>query len=381
MDMRYFEWNLAIHEYIKRTVPKNKPVYLGFDENELAVIYQSGSGDSLSPLEAKFDLIEAVKATCTDSDQSEVLIRGPLDPSSSSYNPQKPPIAALLVFLTIAASDMHQDDDFTDKAYFPRLCELFEVEPHKSSSRPNGLHIRPHQKPPDVRLWNAWNIWLGDNGWIPTAAQGYTLRTKFSQYTISQVLLRDGDIDRLSRMFLDNHSSIGMYSSLEFIIAWAMNQNLPRHVRRGLTQSDYERAQDFRDAIFEVYNSLDWSTETTSPRAFRNRIYCGVYRQVNPYSGETLYRLFPKQSFDLSRHSVGIICPDGQEQPLVPLGESNFEPLWQINPFASEPQGSRFSPGAFLDPDPRKSNRRGPLGHLGERTGSLDPVFLPCGQV
>src|SRR5262249_43251257 len=112
-----------------------------------------------------------------------------------------PQSVAFLAGMVFAAYQMRDDENADDSTYFYRLRELLGVAAAPKGVRPRGMVIPIGRPAPEESLWQQWNRWLVQQGFQPTACQGNGPKNKYSNYAISQALLRKGDKVRLARWF------------------------------------------------------------------------------------------------------------------------------------------------------------------------------------
>lgn len=109
-----------------------------------------------------------------------------------------PPFTALLVVLSLAAERMKTDDDTSSKNYYSRLADLLKSsddEGFRSKLSSSGQYTS--------RFWDLLNKWLTDTNFqfgIPTARSFGSW--KYVSFAMSQSLVRDGDREKLHKLFL-----------------------------------------------------------------------------------------------------------------------------------------------------------------------------------
>lgn len=152
--------------------------------------------------QARGDFLAAVRAQCVRG-QTVCL-------PQVEFASNQPTWVAFLAAMVDAAFRMIDDDDGAGHNYFGRLRSVLSLpaSPDPENNRPDGMKILPYMKhAPEAPLWQRWNAWLSERGWIPTAALRQSERRYWSDYPISQTLLRDGDRQRITGMIEDERVS------------------------------------------------------------------------------------------------------------------------------------------------------------------------------
>ena len=257
-----------------------------------------------------------------------------------------PNCVAFLSATVLAAYRMVADDDIAGTNYFTRLSELLDV-PSNATGRPMGLNTGYEED-----LWLIFNLWAFGNGWLPSARAGYGNMT-YTNYPISQALLRGGDKERLEEAFRNQR----LYNrDPEQIYAWfiwsggELNAQHLRNLAEAAGNPNDERANAILDAVYEVYTHTDWSAsapsaQTSDSRAARvttrrvsrapTQLSAGLYREENPIWGTVDYWLYPR----MPSHRVGDnlrVARNGNSHPLQQDRDNRFRPLWQIDSFEGD---------------------------------------------
>ena len=149
----------------------------------------------------------------------------------TSRNEEAPPrCIAFLGAMVLAAHRMAPDDDIAEINYFTRLREILGLV--GEGGRPPGLGP---PGAPEESLWWAFNNWSMRNEWQPTAEQGPEGAMKYTNYPLSQTLLRQGDKGRLEDEFRAAQDVLGRDSDRERVGGWFFNRAnhfTTSHIRR-----------------------------------------------------------------------------------------------------------------------------------------------------
>lgn len=321
------DWNDAIADFFSQITPKGGAFYLSVDEDALTEIADSGR---LRIVESDpvADFQMAVR-------RRHAPLAGVRLPPRSPMNGSTPKCIAFLAAMSLAAHRMAPDDDVGDNNYFTRLREVFGL-PTDEPGRPWGLH-RPGV---EERLWAELNEWALDNGWRPSAERGDSTATKYTNYPLSQALLRDGDKGRLESSFRQNERRLTRYADRERVAAWFFNNDAGFSTKH-LTDlaQDAERFDSVVDAVYDVYDSIDWDAPpdaegTPARRARSKTLLAGLYRESDPLFGSVSYLLYPRRR----AHNVSDlgVVRDGGTERLHRDGDGGFLPLWEVDPAGGE---------------------------------------------
>jgi len=290
----YDKWNRAIADDFVRGLPAGETVYLSVDDAVLADIanrlVESSEGAQTKPVKA---FLDAVQSECVVGETVNLERISGVDAS------QLPSCIAFLGAMVLAAHRMTEDEETAEINYFTRLRQVLGLTDEKGG-RPAGLLPAGVEE----KLWLNWNRWLIRQGWLPSAERGQSEAYKYVNYPLSQALLREGDRERLERIFRDEEKAVRLRRNWDRdrLVAWLRRdapQFTSRHLRELATETESRRYQAFVDALYEVYNAINWEAEiTTDRRTLRlmgRRLTAGLYRSEDPFTGEINYYLYPKQ--------------------------------------------------------------------------------------
>lgn len=326
----YFQWNEAIAEYFAYGLTPGDTFYLSVDEEALIEIGTRLSQDE--PLDAVQDFEMAVREKCVVGGQVRL-------PQTTPERTGEPPqCVAFLGTMVLAAHRMAPDDDIAEINYFTRLREILDMTGERG--RPPGLTA---PGAPEEGLWLAFNTWILHSGWQPSAERGPDGPMKFTNYPMSQSLLRAGDKEKLERDFRDAESDLGRDSDYERIGAWFFNRATAfstHHIRTLAQEATTDRYEAIADAVYNVYGSIDWDRPISNgdgdadwrhPR----RLLAGLYREFDPLFGRTTYHLFPRGQLRETRTDLNVMH-NGKSEPLHREQDGQFRPLWPVHPNGGE---------------------------------------------
>jgi len=335
----YTDWNTAIAHYFTQNVPKGTKIYLSLDDDILVKI-GSNFAEECTASSWVENFCSVVRRKVVQDKRVELGAISGFD--SSGY----PRGVAFLGIMVLAANRMEEDEEVSQTNYFTRLRQILDL-PEDGQSRPRGLRTVDGSAP-EVELWTMWNQWLLKQGFIPTAQEGTTEPTKYTNYTISQSLLRNADKDKLRRIFSDNRWQAGWDEQTLFTKVANEYSRFSQHLRNLL--DDRSRYEPLAQAIHETY--LDWLEDGcpdtlsggTRRREVSRQLYAGIYR-TEDFLGNIEYYLYPKQQRGQSLSSLEVQCK-GNSYPLredragwyLPVGESLSRQeiseggIYQINP-------------------------------------------------
>jgi len=108
-----------------------------------------------------------------------------------------------------------------------------------------------------------------------------------------------------------------------------------QHIKRLLKDRNQSRTEALYDAIFEVYNSIDWTESISFPKSQdRNynsrRITAGIFRDQDEIAGTIKYLLYPRMPRYGQEHNLKLI-KEGKSYALVQERTGWFSPLWAEN--------------------------------------------------
>ena len=319
----YSEWNDAIADFFTRRTLRGDMFHLSVDEDALSEIAESPSL-SIRP-NAVVDFERAVRLRGVR--QGSVRLPN----ARRSGKTKAPGCVAFLAAMSLAAHRMAPDDDIGENNYFRRLREILDLT--DGSGRPEGM-LKPGSEEP---LWTALNKWVLEKGWRPSAERGDGVPMRYINYPLSQALLRDGDKGRLESAFRQAERQLTRYADRERVAAWFFNNDAgfsTNHLTN-LAQ-DSERFDSVVDAVYDVYDSIDWDSRpdaegTTSSRRARSKtLLAGLYRESDPLFGEVSYLLYPRRRAQ-NISGLGVVR-DGGTEPLHQDGDGGFPPLWEVDP-------------------------------------------------
>ena len=327
----YLEWNEAITDFFTQGLLRSEALYLSVDEDALMAI-GSQRFSELSVYEVVHDFEFAVRRECVHG--GRVI----LPPTTAESEGGPPRCIAFLGAMVLAAHRMAPEDDIAEINYFTRLREILGVT--GGSGRPRGL--RPPGAPEEP-LWVALNDWIMTNEWQPTAERGPEGAMKFTNYPLSQSLLREGDKGRLEGEFKDTEEELGRDSDRERVGSWFFNSATAfstRHIRRLAQESTTDRFDAIVDAVHRVYMSIDWDQPGSEGGTSRHwagprRLTAGLYRRADPLFGTMTYHLFPRRYPGETRQGLGVIR-EGECEPLHRDQDGQFRPLWPVDPGGGE---------------------------------------------
>lgn len=324
----YEHWNAAIAEYFVSGLPTGATVYLSVDDDSIADIglrfLRRGPGNT----DWVEDFLSAVRAKCVVGDEVRL---GPVQGASAAGLPR---CVAFLGALVLAAHRMAGEEVTTESNYFTPLRQVLGLT-DSESGRPRGLQSSGSEEP----LWLAWNQWIVQKGFLPSAERGNG-STKYIHYPLSQALLREGDKRRLGRVFREAAGSHRISKKWDRgkLSAWLrMNVGLfnTQHFRQLFQEAEPRRYEAIVDAVFDLYDTLDWTgKEQSRPAAkqtVQRHIMAGLYRAEDPLAGSINYFLYPREPKRWKGAKLYILY-DGQSYLLREERPGWFIPLWTEDP-------------------------------------------------
>lgn len=320
----YYDWNQAIYQYITAGLPPGSRVFLSIDNEALV-----NAGRLLNPVpppsERVNDFLRAVRARYVSGRR----IRN-ITPLGDEAN-KVPSYLSFLAATVLAAYRMGEEEDVSQTNYFTRLNEVFGFPDRHG--RLNGLETGKEET-----LWKHWANWLTQRGYFPTAEAGEGTR-KFTNYPISQTLLRQADREALWRHFTERRWSRTLDEGVVVTRVLREQSYLSSHLRQLLSDQTMRktRQQGLYQAIYDVYdlwaNSGAGSTgdyrHVVSAGQARNLV-AGLYRTFNRFRGELEYALFPQQARRLQVDQTQVTQND-QTYDLTPLRSGWYQPLGDIS--------------------------------------------------
>lgn len=301
--------------------------YLSVDEDVLVDISKKYF-EQANPSDAINSFTLAIRDEC-------VYGRRVILPATDPRKPYDAPAClAFLGAMVLAANRMAPEDDIAEINYFTRLREILGITGERG--RPPGLTPGA----PEEEQWISLNDWILRNGWNPSAIRGPDGPIKFTNYPLSQSLLRKGDKGKLANDFRNAERELGRNADRERISAWFFNRatDFSTHHIRSLAQDvTADRYEALVDAVYTVYASIDWESEHTSSMGRSpHRLSAGLYRDFNPLSGKISYYLFPRRRYKDSRMNLSVKRNSGELVPLYQEQDGQFRPLWPIDPKGGE---------------------------------------------
>ena len=340
----YRPWNRALAGYFAKGLPPGEPFYLSVDDDALLAVGAEWFGGENPPetgateatgeagaADYAADFLRAVRQQC--------VAGGGISLDSISGRPEDgpPDCIGLLAAMVLAAYRMAPDEDAAEINYFTRLREVLGLDLNEPG-RPAGLRYPANASAPEEQLWAAFNHWVLRNGWLPSAGRGPEGPQKYTNYPLSQTLLRRADKEHLERLFRD----AGIHYQDEGQIAvWFLREGpgLPsfqlRELAKDAPQATPERFNAIIGAVFEVASSIDWNAPAGSGLAAlwtQRRLTAGLYRDANPLTDTAEYLLYPRKPQRWESESLSV-KRDGQSTPLRNERPRYFRPLpGPVNP-------------------------------------------------
>ena len=319
----YFEWNEAIARFFVERIPPGDPLYLSMDEDTLVEIASHAFSEE-APASPVIDFELAVEEECVSG--GRVILPGttPQEPSGA------PSCLAFLGAMVLAAYRMAPEDGISEINYFTRLREILGLP--DGSGRPHGM-LPPA---PEETLWVSLNLWAVSKGLRPSAARGPEGPTKYTNYPLSQSLLRAGDRGKLEWEFRRAENELGRNADRERVGSWFFNRVSgfsTNHIRSLATEATPERYDAIVDAVYAVYTGIDWVHPGSEGARWGGSgwLTAGLYREFNPLSGQIAYYLYPRRQSREIRGRLEILH-DGRPEMLHRSRDGHFRPLWPVAP-------------------------------------------------
>jgi hypothetical protein len=329
----YDRWNQAIVAWSVANYSEGDAVYLSVDEQTLHAVRRKYLG--LSTGNAEDAVRDFQTAICSRvvhaSERSVDLAR--VHGASSDGTPR---CAALLAAFVFAAHQMEDDTEADDTAYFIRLCQFLKLPQPRKGYRPAGLELRNNQPTPEEPLWQRWNHWLVRRGFQETASRGEG-KYRYSNYPISQAILRKGEKIRLAKWFreCERAQTLTRHCDRDLLAAQipdaAASLTAARLKRLLVERSDSHRFDAIIDAVCEVYDAIDWDDPSSDLLMFGpRRLRAGLYRTEDFITGTVRFLLYPHMPRRWNGSALTVTRPDGAKLPLRMQRQGRFMPLWPV---------------------------------------------------
>lgn len=317
----YDEWNSVIIDYVTSSVPLGKPVFLTIDDDALIDIgynYLMLERDqSVEDFERAIRFVSTIK----QSDSRKYMLHG-LDDEQDN---ELPNCVAFLASMVVAAHRMRGDEGVDESNYFTRFNELLGLDEY---GRPEGMHPGDEE-----HYWRIWNEWLVENNYETTAERGPEGSSKYITYPIEQSTLRARDKEFLARKFRMAFADDPRKQVLDEdqVGHWLSLQDINRkHLKKGFSSQDVQRAESFYSAAYRVYESMNWQGgEGSAP--VQRVINCGLIRSVSLFNGVT-YRALPRVPPNWKTSFISVE-KDGDQIELSKFRANLFKPIWEQQPF------------------------------------------------
>ena len=323
----YREWNEAIAKFFAEGVPRGDALYLSVDEDTLVEIASYAFSEE-GPPNPVLDFELAVQEECVSG--GRVILPGTTQRQPSGT----PACIAFLSAMVLAAYRMAPEDGISEINYFTRLRDILGL--------PNGSGRPPGMSPPapEEALWVSLNMWAASNELQPSAERGPEGPTKFTNYPLSQSLLREGDKGKLEWEFRRVEGELGRDADRERVGAWFFNRVSDfstRHIRVLAREAAADRYDAIVDAVYGVYAGIDWEHPNNDGTRWRRTdwLMAGLYREFDPLSGQVAYHLFPRRLSKEIRGSLEVMH-NGTPEPLHRSRDGHFRPLWPTDPAGGE---------------------------------------------
>lgn len=326
----YLEWNHALLAHFTANVPRHSPVRLSVTDEALLEIYITHFGcNQATAQQARNDFLAAVRAEC-------VLGQVVRLPRLGFTQDNEPNWIAFLGAMVDAAFRMIDDDDGAGHNYFVRVRAVLGLPPvaDNRDNRPEGMKLEQiTYHAPEAPLWQRWNKWLSERGWIPTAALRQAERRYWSDYAISQTLLRDGDRQRVAGMLAEERASGRLPLSPDpdriAIFLRRSVERMPKHLRSLIRRENRMDLGRFEEMVQEV---LELALSAASPAPHDNaasplhtsgRLTAGLYRFEDVVNRSLEYRLFSRQPSRYQGEPVFVMW-EGTPKQLQPFEQTRW---------------------------------------------------------
>ena len=323
----YFEWNEAIAKFIAEGAPRGDSLYLSVDEDTLVEIASYAFSEE-GPANPVLDFELAVEEECVSG--GRVTLPGTTPQQSGGA----PACLAFLSAMVLAAYRMAPEDGISEINYFTRLREILGLP--DGSGRPPGMSPPAPEEP----LWVSLNLWAVSNDLQPSAERGPEGPTKYTNYPLSQSLLREGDKGKLEWEFRRAENELGRDADRERVGGWFFNRVSgfsTNHIRSLARDATAERYDAIVDAVYGVYSGIDWVHPGSEGTSWGGPgwLTAGLYRESNPLSGQVAYHLYPRRQSKEIRGRLEILH-DGSPETLHRSRDGHFRPLWPVAPAGGE---------------------------------------------
>ena len=312
---------------MRKGAPTGGAFYLSVDEDTLVEIASYAFSEEGSP-NPVLDFELAVQEECVSGGRVTLPETTPRQPSGA------PACLAFLGAMVLAAYRMAPEDGISDTNYFTRLRGILGL--------PDGSGCPPGMSPPapEEILWLSLNRWVARIGQQPSAQRGPEGPIKFTNYPLSQSLLREGDKGKLEGAFRRAESELGRNADRERVGGWFFNRvgDFPTsHIRILAEDAAADRYDAIVDAVYGVYTGIDWEHPNTDGTRWRRPdwLMAGLYREFDPLSGQVAYHLFPRRLSREIRGNLEVIH-NGSPEPLHRSRDGHFRPLWPTDPAGGE---------------------------------------------
>ncbi|MEG4396739.1 hypothetical protein [Microcoleus sp. BROC3] len=300
----YREWNQALVSYFTSGVPRGTKLYVSVDDDVLERIgLEFGKDTGVNNGRDDF-LIAVRKKVIIDQQVNLSNLRG----CDSDGLPKS---IAFLSATVLAAYQMAEEEKISELNYFRRLQKILGLS---DARRPPGMESGSAAEEP---LWKEWNLWLRQQGFLPSAVRGRGGPTTYINYPISQSLLRHADKNRLLDIFNEKQWTAQWDAQTLFTHVRRETPRLCQHLKELLTDNR-QRYEAVAEAIHEVYEQ--WQNEgkpvtlKQGVRTWSRYLFAGLYRTEDPFLGQIDYYLYPKQLKGRPVESVQVQYRDNVHQ-------------------------------------------------------------------
>lgn len=191
---RYVLWNYMLAEHCLLADSCEGVVLLTVTPRILTISLDEAGGGVWSPREAEADFIATVAAVY----RGRVLgSSGKLRALKSTTAGDVPFCIGFLALSVLAAFHMRTDDEYTGRAFYPRLAEMLGCG--LTRSHPVGFEGEAF-----LELWDELGAWLKKNHDRDLAVPDAAGVRKYVAYPFAHVALREVDMERLPQFF-DSH--------------------------------------------------------------------------------------------------------------------------------------------------------------------------------
>jgi hypothetical protein len=315
LTTNYSKWNQALIYYFTTGIPQGSQIYLSVDDEVLETI---GKNFPLSSENWCADFCAAVK--------KEVVVDGKVNFSQLHGRDEEglPKSVAFLSVMVLAAYRMAEDEEVNQSNFFRRFKELLDL-PISESSRPRGMNSGEEEP-----LWQDWELWLRQKGFIPSAQKGDGSRT-YINYPISQTLLRQSDKDKLCQIFSEKNWKTQWDAQTLIVRVRQEVTRFSQHLQDLLSGDKLKlRYEVIAEAIHEIYEQwLNEGCPITLKKAAltpSRHLFAGLYRTEDIFSGTVEYAVFPKQPRNRQLKQIEIQYEDNF-YPLIEERLGWYEPM------------------------------------------------------